>query len=276
MTLLDNYYPFDTGAGASATPSRWRAMARYFYGSGIIPTIGNQLRGTLAGSVVTIQTGGGWFDGFYGENDSNKNVSVSGNGMVVARMDPNARTISFVFVPNQTVPTQSLTGLFELPILQISGTTATDIRQYSTALPSHTVIAENQFKAAIGTSWGSTGWAGWWSGTVNKVRPDSLFDIYYGGSAYGGVAGGWYEYGFAITAPNSSSTGVLTHFFFNTAGEHHSAAGGLAGWGQELVNAGRVGSCTWVMYVRCSSTTAPGWHIDGNDYHILRMVERMP
>jgi len=276
MTLLDIYYPFDTGAGASATPPRWRAMARYFFGSGVIPTVGNKLAATLAGSVVTIQTGAGWFDGFYGENDSNKTVSVSGNGMVVARMDPNARTIAFYFVPNQTVPTQSLTGLYEIPLLRVTGTTATDIRQYSTSLPSHSVVAETMFHGVIGTSWGSTAWAGWWSGTVVRLRPDSIFDVYYGGSAYGTVAGGSYEYGFQITGPVSSSVGVITHFFLNTASEHHTAYGALGAWGSELITAQVVGNVTWTMFIRNNATTAPVWHIDGNDYQTLRIVERMP
>jgi hypothetical protein len=90
---------------------------------------------------VTIQTGAVWIDGYYGESDSPKTIGVSGNGMVVARMDPTGRTIAFYFVANQSTPTQSLSGIFEIPIMQITGTTGRDIRQYSTPSPSAPVHA---------------------------------------------------------------------------------------------------------------------------------------
>jgi hypothetical protein len=134
--LVDQFFPFDTGPGATATPTRWRSMARLFYGSGVVPGNQNQFSCTLTGGVLTISTGAAWIDGFYGENDAAKTLAISGNGMVVARMDPNLREIMFVFVPSQTVPTQQPTGIFEIPLYQVTGTTLTDIRQFAIATPS--------------------------------------------------------------------------------------------------------------------------------------------
>jgi hypothetical protein len=133
MSLTDNYFPFDTGPGAGATPDRWRRMARNFYGSGVVPGYLNQCIPSLAAGVVTIGTGAMWIDGFYGENTVAKTVGVSGNGMVVGRMDPTGRTIQYLFVPNQTVPSQAgVTGIYEIPIMQVAGgTTGTDIRQFA-------------------------------------------------------------------------------------------------------------------------------------------------
>jgi hypothetical protein len=276
MTLLDTYYPYDTGPGASATVSRWRGMARTFANTGIVPGYGNQLAPSLAGSVVTINTGACWIDGFYGEVITTKTISVSGNGMVVARMDPTARTISFVFVPNQTSPTQSLTGIYEIPLMQITGTTGRDIRQIANPFPSisHTVVSQNIFTAVTSWGWGQTGWAGWWQVNFNKVRPETVFDFVYHGSGYS-TSGGWAEIGCALTAPAASSIGQLSHFYYNTLSEHHSQGGALVGWGTEITNSGATGPCSAVLYVRTGAST---WnmYVDGNDKHTIQVIERMP
>ena len=145
MTIVDNYFPFDSGAGAVATAARWRLMARLWSSTGVIPLFLNSLAPTIAGSVVTIAPGAVWIDGYYGESDSPKTLSVSGNGMVVARMDPTAREILFVFVPNQTTPTRDQNGIYEVPLMQITGgSTGTDIRLFAveaaTAVPTGTIF----------------------------------------------------------------------------------------------------------------------------------------
>lgn len=131
MTIVDNYFPFDTGPGSSATAARWRLMARLFNGSGVIYNFLNALAPSIAGSVVTVQPGAVWIDGYYGEIDSPKGVGVTGNGMVVARMDPTARQVVLMFVANQTVPTQNKSGIYEVPIMQVTGATGRDIRQFA-------------------------------------------------------------------------------------------------------------------------------------------------
>lgn len=136
MTLVDNYFPFDTGAGAAATPARWRLMARNWCGPGIIPGYHNQCIPTLAGSVVTVDTGAVWIDGFYGENAAPKGISVAGgDGMLVARADPTGRQVIFVYVVGQTVATQSLTDIYEIPIVRMTAGAMTDIRQFASAGP---------------------------------------------------------------------------------------------------------------------------------------------
>jgi len=155
MTVVDNYFPFDTGSGATATSARWRLMARLWYGSGVVPSYLNALRPSLAGSVVTIQTGAVWIDGYYGESDSPKTVGVTGAGMVVARMDPTARSIACFFVPGQTVPTQNQNGIYEIPLMSITGTTTLtpkDIRQFSAPTPTGPIHARACRVAAYPTS----------------------------------------------------------------------------------------------------------------------------
>jgi microcystin-dependent protein len=130
IQAVDNYFPFTTGLGAAATVARWRLMARNWVvgGSGVLANYLNQCFPSIAGSTVTIGTGAVWVDGFYGEIDTPKTLTISGNGMVVARMDPTAQIVEMVFVANQTVPTQNLTGIYEVGIAQISGGTLTDLR----------------------------------------------------------------------------------------------------------------------------------------------------
>jgi microcystin-dependent protein len=65
--------------------------------------------------------------------------------MIVIRMDPTARQILVVFVPNQTTPTQNQNGIYEVPIALITaGSSLQDIRLFaveaSTAVPTGTVF----------------------------------------------------------------------------------------------------------------------------------------
>jgi len=258
-------------------------MARYFYGSGVVPGYANQLRTTISGSVVTIQTGAVWADGFYGEITSNKTLSLTGqptpyNGIVVARMDPTARTITFAYVAGAGTgqnPTQNLSGIFEVALLRVVAGVGTDIRQFSSAAAGQTVVSEVMFKNTLATSWGATTWAGWWSWGVTKVRPDTLFDIYYMGSGWAAATAGWVEIGLAITGPQASSIQVASHFYFNTISEHHSIVGGVAKLGSELVTAGTTGYVTMTLYIRNQASTGPSWRIDGNDMHTVRIVEHL-
>jgi len=134
VTPVDNYFPFTTGPGAAATQDNWRLMARNWVqgGSGIIYGTRNQFKPTMAGTTVTVDTGAAWLDGFYGENITTKTITAGGTGQVVVQMDPTATppVINIAFKPGQTTPVQQSTGVFEIPIANISGTTLTDVRQY--------------------------------------------------------------------------------------------------------------------------------------------------
>jgi len=128
MTIVDNYFPFDTGPGSTATAARWRLMARVWQGSGVIANYLNNMNPTIVGSVVTIDTGAVWIDGYYGEIGSPKTVTVTGSQVVVARMDPVARQILLTSV---TTLTQTLTGIYEVPIARVTSGAITDIRQFA-------------------------------------------------------------------------------------------------------------------------------------------------
>src|SRR5262252_4144399 len=98
MTLVDNYFPFDQGPGATANPANWRSMARNFVTTGVIANYANQMvpswTGTASSGTATIGLGACWIDGFYGEiSTAPKTVPTTGNGTVVARMDPGQRQI---------------------------------------------------------------------------------------------------------------------------------------------------------------------------------------
>lgn len=133
MTLLDSYFPFDQGPGATATPANWRQMARLWYGSGVVPGNQNQLVCTISAATVTIQPGAVWVDGFFGQSNANKAVTgVSGTGTIVARLDVNSRQIYFMFVPSVV---QNPLGNFDIPLYSVAGGVLTDIRQFCNADP---------------------------------------------------------------------------------------------------------------------------------------------
>jgi hypothetical protein len=153
MTLLDNYFPFSVGPGATATQAHWRSMARLFYGTGVVPGNQSQMSCTISGTVVTIHPGAVWIDGFYGENDANKTLTgVTGTGMIVARMDPTNNNIYFLFVSGQSVPTQNPTGIFEVPLYTVASGALTDVRQFCNAIPASAARGRMHRAAAFTTS----------------------------------------------------------------------------------------------------------------------------
>lgn len=144
---VEQYFPFDTGLGANASQVNWRKMARLFYGTGVVPGFLNQLATSTLNSIITVQTGAVWIDGFYGENDSVKQLSSFGlgPGQVVARMDPTNHIITLNYVPGQSVPHQDINGFYEVPIFQVTAASAgNDIRQFCRAEPE---------KVAKGRAW---------------------------------------------------------------------------------------------------------------------------
>lgn len=145
MTLVDTYIPFDTPPGNNATLTNWRAMSRTWEQSGIIPGVTNQfaLSGGVSGGNQTIMPGAVWIDGFYGEITSNKVITgISGNGLIVLRLDPTARTIVVAFNLNATAPVQTKGGIWEIPLYKVTGgTTITECRQWATATTDWTSTA---------------------------------------------------------------------------------------------------------------------------------------
>jgi hypothetical protein len=147
MSNLDVYVPFDQGAGAAATPDHWRRMARGWEYNGVVPGYGQQFSASIANGILTLGTGAVWVDGFYGEVTTSKSVSSTGlgPGLVCARVDPTARTISFVYENATTgiVFTQSLTGVYDIPLYHVDSATGfTDMRQFTTATADWTVSGQ--------------------------------------------------------------------------------------------------------------------------------------
>jgi hypothetical protein len=117
----------------------------------MVPSYKNQFAATLAGGVLTIQPGGDWIDGFYGETTGNKALTVT-NGTVVARMDPTGRQIIFALLPTPQQPTQNLTDIFEIPLWVITGTALGDVRQFANAVPGQAARGKVHRVAGYGTS----------------------------------------------------------------------------------------------------------------------------
>ena len=145
---VDNYFPFDTGNGATATMAYWRSMGRRFVSSGIIPSapgVNNQFAGSLAAGIFTVNTGAAWIDGFYGEITTSKaiNIGTTSNGLVVLHMDSTSKSISVVFQSgtgyvappsiSQRPLAQTPTGNFDIPLYYVNGTTVRDCRQWATS-----------------------------------------------------------------------------------------------------------------------------------------------
>lgn len=176
MTLLDSYFPFDTGPGATATPANWRQMARLWYGSGVVPGNQNQLVCTIAGTTVTIQPGAVWVDGFFGTSLSNKSVTgVSGTGTIVARLDVTNRQIYFMFVPTVV---QNPAANFDVPLYSVASGVLTDVRQFCNADPQKIARGRVHRKNAWNTSGAITtygfdtiDYGTNWSGTTTFICP---------------------------------------------------------------------------------------------------------
>jgi microcystin-dependent protein len=183
MVTTDTYFPFTSGPGAGASFPRWRSMARNFVagGSGVISGYAGQCAPSLAGTTVTISTGAVWVDGVYGEITTPKNLTISGSGMVVARMDPTAQQVVVAFVAGQSQPAQSPTGTYEIPLASIQGNSLTDIRlmlQPTTNL----AIPSGLINAFAGSS-PPAGWLMCDGGQYNRVAYAPLFTAI--GTTYG-------------------------------------------------------------------------------------------
>jgi hypothetical protein len=136
MPLLDEFFPFDIGHGNPANTARWRKMAQLWVCDGVFAGYLNQLNASIAGGIVTVQTGGLYIHGYYGEVQNVMSVTgVGTNGTVVAGVDMNAQTISIYYRDGVTDYgstgsnyTQSAT-LWEMPLwLVTNATTLVDLR----------------------------------------------------------------------------------------------------------------------------------------------------
>lgn len=135
--MAENYWPFDAGAGASSTETRWRAMAQHWVpgGSGVLATELNKLNtfGDSTGLQVKVDTGRAWVRGHFYENDALKTVAIGSNSSgnpridrVVVRNDHTANTIGVVVIPgtpaaSPTAPAITQTStVWDVPLAQVA------------------------------------------------------------------------------------------------------------------------------------------------------------
>jgi hypothetical protein len=123
-----NVWPTDAASGSVATEARWRKMGRVWAPSGVVAGLGAEMAPSLAYPNLTIGDGAAWVDGHYAELVSSQVLTATANGLAVVRFDPAANSAELLWRDGATVPTQSLTGIWELPIYKTVGSVGTDMR----------------------------------------------------------------------------------------------------------------------------------------------------
>lgn len=123
-----NVWPTDGADGSVSSEARWRKMGRVWTPSGVAGGVGAELQPTLAFPNLTIKAGAAWVDGHYCELLGDQVLAVTANGLVVVRFDPAANTAQLLYLDAVSVPSQSPTGIWELPIARITGSALVDYR----------------------------------------------------------------------------------------------------------------------------------------------------
>lgn len=123
-----NVWPTDAADGSVANEARWRKMARGWQPTGVNAGVGGEMVPTLAGMNLTVKSGSAWVDGHYCELLGDQVLAVTPNGLAVVRFDPAANSAQLLYLDGATVPAQSPTGIYEMPIAQIVGSGMVDKR----------------------------------------------------------------------------------------------------------------------------------------------------
>jgi microcystin-dependent protein len=127
---FDNFFPFDSGAGATASAARWDSMAKWFIPPGVIVGAYNQLSASLSGTTLTLQSGAVWIQGVYGEDTTTHTVTVTANGLVCARLDTVAQVIEMYYNTSAYTLTQTSTT-YDIPLYAIISGSLVDWRQWT-------------------------------------------------------------------------------------------------------------------------------------------------
>jgi hypothetical protein len=136
--VLDEYYPFATGAGSNVTEAQWREMASAWLGTGVLADEGDEFATTqrVAGANMSVDVGTGQvrIQGTVGIESDDNNVAITANAsgnpridLLVARGDwVNKRIELDVLVgtpavsPAVPTPTQNNTTMWEVPLYEIA------------------------------------------------------------------------------------------------------------------------------------------------------------
>lgn len=88
-TTMDEYFPFDAGAGGNAMEASWRKMAAWWLQDGVLydglsMTV---VESTVPAMSVTVRTGKVWIQGHYGETTADKTLPIAPAHATLARKD---------------------------------------------------------------------------------------------------------------------------------------------------------------------------------------------
>ena len=103
-------------------------MGRHWTPTGVLAGVGGELKPTLAGTNLTVADGAAWVDGHFAELLGTQVLTVTANGLAVVRFDPAANSAELVYRDGVSTPTQSPTGVYEMPVAQIIGSALADRR----------------------------------------------------------------------------------------------------------------------------------------------------
>lgn len=106
---LDQYAPFDSGAGSNVTEDGWRAMMRRLCRSGVIRDVANstQVYADSTGMQVKVKTGEMWAEGHWGLISTEKIVTIAAAHATLARLDLIVWRIDYV---NNRIEVDAVTG----------------------------------------------------------------------------------------------------------------------------------------------------------------------
>lgn len=88
-TTIDTYAPYDAGAGSAVAESTWRKFMRHMLASGVLVGVTNQfeLFADSTGMQVKVKTGECWIRGHWGENLSQRTLTVTTSHATLPRID---------------------------------------------------------------------------------------------------------------------------------------------------------------------------------------------
>lgn len=126
-TAMDEYAPFDAGAGADVTEDTWRAMMRRTNVSGVVKSSLLELLpfGDSTGMQVKVNTGECVIESYWGRQNSTETLGIASNAtgstrfdLVIARANWVANQVELDVLTGTTVPPQLTrdTSKWEIPL----------------------------------------------------------------------------------------------------------------------------------------------------------------
>lgn len=155
-----NVWPTDAADGSVSSEARWRKMGRLWAPTAVDPAAGAGMAPTLAFPNLTVKAGACWVDGHFCELPGDQVLAVTANGLVVVRFDPAANTAELLYRDGVTVPNQSPTGVYEMPLARMAASALTDLRAFN-----------NQ--ARFGGSWARTANQSIPTGSATQIQFDT-------------------------------------------------------------------------------------------------------